>query len=403
MKDQTRSPAPRPLGMKIRRDFLIGLIGLILAGSAYSCRSSDEPSGVFPGASHRAAAVPQDERTEPDGDADPIEEKILPNRVFAQIARLVSPAVVYLKTVQRAGRLPRFLGPYPGLGFFDDLFQWFRGPSISPSIRQEGVGSGFLIHPAGYLLTNHHVVDRADAIRAVLSDGREYPGRVVGRDAGLDLALVRIEGDRIFPTIAMGDSDRLEPGEWALAVGSPFGLAQTFTVGVISATGRGGLGYGSRARFIQTDASINYGNSGGPLLNIDGEAIGINTAVMPFGHGIGFAIPINTARTFTDPIMRRQWVRRPWLGITVAGSEETEDGAIVVKSVRWGSPAFESGIRSGDQIVGWDGKEMTGAWELLGAVRRDEIGRDRTLTLIRRGERREIPIRTGEGLERIFP
>jgi len=170
--------------------------------------------------------------------------------------------------------------------------------------KQESLGSGFLIHRSGYILTNDHVVSDADEITVQLFDMREFDAKVVGSDPKADLALLRISTEEDLPTSPMGDSSSLEVGEWAIAVGNPFGLDRTVTVGVISATGRHGL-Y-KEVGFIQTDASIHYGNSGGPLLNVRGEVIGINTAVMSSGQGIGFAVPINRAKQFAGPLIKIQ-------------------------------------------------------------------------------------------------
>jgi len=335
----------------------------------------------------------------------PAVENLIPRTTFAQIAKTLAPTVVHLKTVQelREGWNPFHRKPNERLfeGFIKRLF----GLSKETVMKQEGVGSGFLIHSAGYLLTNHHVVKRANEIHAVLSDGREFPARVIGRDPRADLALLKLEGEGPFPSADLGDSDRLESGEWALAVGSPLGLAQTFTVGVISATGRSHLGITSRENFIQTDASINYGNSGGPLVNINAEVIGINTAIMPTGHGIGFAIPINMARPFVETVLKRQPVETAWLGLHVwsVPVEQRGRNGVAVQSVQWESPAWRSGLRSADRVIRVDGATVTDVGRLQRMISKGGIGTEWTLTVWRDGTVREIRVRSEDQPARIFP
>jgi S1-C subfamily serine protease len=285
------------------------------------------------------------------------------------------------------------------------LVKRLLGLSKEIVMKQEGVGSGFLIHPAGYVLTNHHVVKRANEIHAVLSDGRDFTARVVGWDSRADLALLQLEGEGPFPSADLGDSDRLESGEWALAVGSPLGLAQTFTVGVISATGRSHLGITSRENFIQTDASINYGNSGGPLVNINAEVIGINTAIMPTGHGIGFAIPINMARQFAETVLKRQPNQTAWLGLQVWSVPPEQRGrtGVAVQSVQWESPAWRSGLRSADRIIRVDGADVTDVGRLQRMIADAGIGAEWTMTVWRDGGIQEIKIRSDKRPARVFP
>ncbi|MBI3611029.1 MAG: trypsin-like peptidase domain-containing protein [Nitrospirae bacterium] len=335
----------------------------------------------------------------------PAVEALIPRATFAWIAKAVAPTVVHLKTVQeiRKGWTP--FRRRAGEGGMEGFFKRLWGRSKDSVVKQQGVGSGFLIHRAGYILTNNHVVNHAVEIRAVLSDGRELPAHWVGSDPRTDLALLQIEGDGPFPAAVLGDSEKLESGEWAMAVGSPLGLAQTFTVGVISATGRSHLGIASRENFIQTDASINYGNSGGPLLNINAEVIGINTAIMPLGQGIGFAIPINMARRFVETVLKRQRIKTAWLGLQVEASSSEGNGrdGVAVQSVVRGSPASRAGLRSADLVVRVDGEEVTELDQLQRMIADGEIGAERTLTINRNGMVEEIRIRSEERPARVFP
>ncbi|MBI3812554.1 MAG: trypsin-like peptidase domain-containing protein [Nitrospirae bacterium] len=332
-------------------------------------------------------------------------ENLMPRTAFVRIAKTLAPTVVHLKTVQelREGWNPFHRKPNEWLfeGFIKRLLGW----SKEIMMKQEGVGSGFLIHPAGYVLTNDHVVKHANEIHAVLSDGREFPARVIGQDSRADLALLQLVGEGPFPSADLGDSDRLESGEWALAVGSPLGLAQTFTVGVISATGRSHLGITSRENFIQTDASINYGNSGGPLVNIDAEVIGINTAIMPTGHGIGFAIPINMARQFVEEVLKRRPVETAWLGLQVWSvplEQRIRDG-VSVQSVQWESPAWRSGLRPADRILQVDGMDMTDVGRLQRIIADGGVGAEWALTVWRDGRIEEIKVRSEDRPARVFP
>ena len=377
------------------------LLGLLLIPVAACQKAADRPlaRGTVPVLSATDAGEQEEPQTVP------AVENLIPRTAFAQIAKTLAPTVVHLKTVQelREGWNPFHRKPNERLfeGFIKRLF----GLSKETVMKQEGVGSGFLIHSAGYLLTNHHVVKRANEIHAVLSDGREFPARVIGRDPRADLALLKLEGEGPFPSADLGDSDRLESGEWALAVGSPLGLAQTFTVGVISATGRSHLGITSRENFIQTDASINYGNSGGPLVNINAEVIGINTAIMPTGHGIGFAIPINMARPFVETVLKRQPVETAWLGLHVwsVPVEQRGRNGVAVQSVQWESPAWRSGLRSADRVIRVDGATVTDVGRLQRMISKGGIGTEWTLTVWRDGTVREIRVRSEDQPARIFP
>lgn len=265
---------------------------------------------------------------------------------FAKLAKLVSPAVVQVSVTGKRG---------------EDLDGWMP---LGPSAPMRGEGTGFIIHADGYLVTNNHVIDRAEQISVRTAADKVYPARVVGRDPRADLALLKIDAAEKLPTAPLGDSAALEPGEWVVAIGNPFGLSHTVTAGIVSATGRSDVHPGGRqiyASFIQTDASINPGNSGGPLVNVRGEVIGVNTAIAGQGTGIGFAIPSNMVKTLL-PMLAKGKVERSFLGVAVQDVSpevarslglDRVAGALVAEVVS-GSPAHEAGLQPGDVIVAFD-------------------------------------------------
>ncbi len=218
---------------------------------------------------------------------------------FSRLAEMASPAVVNIrveKTIKSRGPSTRQFhrDPWGREGPFKDFFERFFGEETPREFKQPSVGSGFIIDKNGYVVTNNHVIENADKIRVKLDDDHEFDAEVVGRDPNTDIALLKVESDKDLPFIKLGDSRKLKIGQWVVAIGSPFGLERTVTAGIVSAKGRV-IGSGPYDDFIQTDASINPGNSGGPLLNMDGEVVGINTAIIASGSGIGFAIPISLA------------------------------------------------------------------------------------------------------------
>jgi Do/DeqQ family serine protease len=283
---------------------------------------------------------------------------------FVTVAERVRPSVVNIGTVQvsHSRRGPMIPGPGSDDPFFKDFFDQFfgqSGPGRREEFRQPGLGSGVIIDKRGYVLTNFHVIRGADSVTVKLASTREFQGRIVGTDAKTDLAIVKFQPEGDIRVATLGDSDALRVGEWAIAIGNPFGLDQTVTVGVISATGRSDVGIATYENFIQTDASINPGNSGGPLVNLRGEVIGINTAIVATGQGIGFAIPANMAKRVTSQLIDRGKVRRGWIGVSMEpltpelaqslGLPDTH-GAIVSR-VHPGGPAETAGLRANDIIV----------------------------------------------------
>jgi len=328
---------------------------------------------------------------------------------FVTVAERVRPAVVHIGTVQvaRPRRAPAVPGPLADDPFFKDFFDQFfggRGPGSRGEFHQPGLGSGVIIDRRGYVLTNFHVVKGADAVTVRLSSKREYRGRIVGTDPKTDLAVVRFEPDLELTVATLGNSDALRVGEWAIAIGNPFGLDQTVTVGVVSATGRADVGIASYENFIQTDASINPGNSGGPLVNLRGEVIGINTAIVATGQGIGFAIPANMARRIVSQLIERGKVTRGWIGVSLQplstelaqalGLPSTR-GAIVAR-VHDGSPAAAARLQQNDVIVTFDGTPVEDYHHLQRLAAEAEVGRTVKLEIVRERRQRTVELKISE-------
>ncbi|MBI1846747.1 MAG: trypsin-like peptidase domain-containing protein [Candidatus Rokubacteria bacterium] len=326
---------------------------------------------------------------------------------FVSVAERVRPAVVHLGTVQVArSRVPPITPGPSDDPFFKEFFDQFFGRGQGPrgEFRTPGLGSGVIIDKRGYVLTNFHVVKGADAVTVRLSTKKEYPGRIVGSDPKTDLAVIRFIPDGEITVATLGNSDTLRVGEWAIAIGNPFGLDQTVTVGVISATGRSEVGIASYENFVQTDASINPGNSGGPLVNLRGEVIGINTAIVAAGQGIGFAIPANMVKRVTSQLLDRGKVVRGWLGIAMEpltpelaqslGLPGTA-GAIV-KRVYPGSPAAAAELRPNDVIVGFDGTAIEDYHQLQRLGAEAEVGRTVKLDVVRAKKRRTVELKIAE-------
>jgi len=312
---------------------------------------------------------------------------------FVEIAKSVKPAVVNIAAT-RTGKS----GESPQASPFDDpFFRRFFGDELKrdmPKERKErGQGSGVIVDPSGLIITNNHVVNKADDIRVVLSDKREFKAKLIGTDSKTDIAVIKIEATGLSP-IAWADSDQLEVGEFVLAVGSPFGLTQTVTMGIVSAVGRASMGIAEYEDFIQTDAAINPGNSGGALVNIRGELVGINTAIFSQSGGnmgIGFAVPSNLARSIMDQLVGTGKVVRGWLGVSIQDlSPElaaqfgiTETKGVLVSDVMDDSPAKKAGFERADVIVEFDGKPMDSPTHLRNAVAQTPLGKKVSIKLIR--------------------
>ncbi len=326
---------------------------------------------------------------------------------FTRVAEQVRPAVVNIGTVTLAKpRRPATPSPFSDDPIFKDFFEQFFGGAPGPrgEFRQPSLGSGVIIDRRGDVLTNFHVVKGADEITVRLSSKKEYRGKVVGVDPKTDLAVVRFQPDTELTIATLGNSDTLKVGEWAIAIGNPFGLDQTVTVGVISATGRSDVGIATYENFIQTDASINPGNSGGPLLNLQGEVIGINTAIVAAGQGIGFAIPINMVKRVVSQLVERGKVVRGWLGVAVQpltrelaeslGAKGTV-GAVVA-SVYPKSPAAEAGLQQGDLILTFDQVPVEDYHHLQRLVAEAEVGKRVVVGVLRKKTPMDVTLRIAE-------
>ena len=321
----------------------------------------------------------------------------------------VGPAVVRIdssRTVQ--SKVPAV--------FNDPFFRQFFGADVptAPSRRVErGTGSGFVISADGLILTNAHVVSGADTVSVTLKDGREFKGKVVGQDPLTDVAVVRVQASNL-PTVPLGNSDALKPGEWAIAIGNPLGLDNTVTAGIISATGRSSSEVrvpDKRVSFIQTDAAINPGNSGGPLLNQRGEVIGMNTAIIGGAQGLGFAVPINTAQRISQQLISKGRVDHPYLGIQMrgltpdlkqqinrdqqAGFQVQDDQGVVIFQVLANSPAARSGLRNGDVIKKVNGQSVTKAEQVQQAVENASVGGTLQIQVNRGGRSTTVSVQPG--------
>lgn len=324
------------------------------------------------------------------------------NPDFVELAKKLKPTVVNIstaKTIKPQRRFQRPFGTPFGNDPFQDFFDRFFDESQQHPYKQKSLGSGFIISDEGYIITNNHVVSGADEIKVKLSDGREFKGEIKGSDEKLDLALIKISAKDHLPVATLGDSDTIEVGEWVMAIGNPFGLAQTVTAGIVSAQGRV-IGSGPYDDFIQTDASINPGNSGGPLFNAHGEVIGINTAIIAGGQGIGFAIPVNMAKNIIPQLKETGKVTRGWLGVSIqpitpelaqSFDLEGEKGALVTEIVK-DSPAEKAGIKTGDIILEFNGKMIHEMNELPRLVAATPVGKKVTVKILREGKAEDIPV-----------
>lgn len=343
-------------------------------------------------------------------DSRPIQRESFPQSSFAPVVKKVSPAVVkvYTSTAVR----PAAYGGGPA----DDFFRYFfgnpfdqRGMRPAPNMpmpRQQGIGSGVIATKDGYILTNNHVVDKADEVKVALQDGRELTAKIVGRDPNTDVAVLKVDA-KDLPAVTMADSDQVEVGDLVLAIGNPFGIGQTVTTGIVSATGRGGAVGLDYEDFIQTDAAINPGNSGGALVDAEGRLIGINTAILSRtggNQGIGFAIPSNLARSVMQSIVENGKVTRGYLGVAIqdinpALAEEfdiKERKGALVSDVTPEGPAAEAGMKSGDVVVEFNGKKIADSRRLRLEVATVRPGTEVTIRVMRGGSEKVLRVKVRE-------
>ena len=327
---------------------------------------------------------------------------------FADLVEKLQPAVVNISSTQ--------VIEDGGVEEFQDLFREFlerrrggEGEEEGPrrQRRANSLGSGFIIDPEGYIVTNNHVIEGADEINVRLADNSLYKATVIGTDDKTDLALLKVEPERPLPALDWGSSDRLRVGDWVVAIGNPFGLGGTVTAGIVSARQRD-INSGPYDDFIQTDASINRGNSGGPLFNLDGEVIGVNTAIFSQtggSVGIGFAIPASLARNVTESLRQFGEVRRGWLGVRIQTvTEELAESRLqlpeatgaLVASVTPGGPAEAAGIQPGDVVLQFDGRDVENMRRLPRMVAETAIGKDVEVVVWRNGERKRLKVELGQ-------
>src|SRR3990167_818758 len=384
---------------KVMKKILSGVIIFLIAVSVVlvSCNSQSESvSGNF--------------WKEKKGDVSKTNPHISAPQSFAELAKELNPAVVNINTTQVIN--PREFGPsmpFPGPGPwgerdpFQEFWERFFGEMPHREFKQRSLGSGFIVSKDGYIITNNHVVEKATEIKVTIGDGKDYDAKVVGTDAKTDLALLKINPKDDLLGVALGDSDKLQVGDWVIAIGNPFGLEHTVTAGIVSAKGRV-IGAGPYDNFIQTDASINPGNSGGPLFNLAGEVVGINTAIIASGQGIGFAIPINMAKDLLSQLEEKGKVTRGWLGVAVQDitpelaksfNLPDEKGALI-SNVFPNSPAEKAGLKSGDIILSYNGKPIETAHALPILVAETPAKQTVPVDIWRNGRRQTVPVNVAE-------
>ena len=331
--------------------------------------------------------------------------------LFTEITQKASPAVVWIQ-VEKTEPQTNLSAPFGGSSEQEELLRRFFGDRLpkfempEQPRHSEGQGSGFIISDDGYILTNNHVVGGADRVKVVFADKREFQAKIVGTDPRTDLAIVKIDAKNL-PVLSLGNSDQLQPGEWVLAIGSPFGLPGTVTSGIVSATGRSSMGITDYEDFIQTDAAINPGNSGGPLVNMRGEAVGVNTAIFSRNGGymgIGFAIPINLAKDIVKQLIETGSVTRGYLGVVIQqltpelaesfGFKETN--GVLVGDVSKGSPGDKAGLKPGDVIVALNGDAVGDIGRFRNRVAAVSPDAKVELTVVRDGKRTTVPVTVGE-------
>jgi serine protease Do len=345
------------------------LIGFLLGGITYHVLSRGSVPSYMPFTPRMSSSI------------------IDTSRGFSDIVRAVSPAVVNISSIKTLKRQPT-----PFDEFFDFLYPFPDGHS--KKWKEQSLGSGVIVSPGGYIITNYHVVEQSDEIKVILLDKRSFRAEIIGSDPKTDLAVIQISA-KDLPVIPWGDSEKLQVGEFVLAIGNPFALSHTVTMGIVSALGRADVGIADYENFIQTDAAINPGNSGGPLVNIKGELIGINTAIFSRTggyQGIGFAVPSNMVRLVMDQLLKRGKVIRGWIGVTIQELTpeiaqkfglKLSEGALV-SDISQGSPAQDAGIMRGDIILEFDGKKVSNVGVFRNMVAQSHVGTRIGMKLLRR-------------------
>ena len=339
--------------------------------------------------------------------ADHVSDARRISNTFETVAERLAPSVVRITARQSTAtaaspdRATPDSDPFEGTPF-ERFFGGFEQHAIPTPVPKMGMGSGVVIDDQGHIVTNNHVVADADEMEVTFVDGRELPAKLVGRDPKTDIAVIQVEGAKVQPA-KWGDSDKLKVGEWVIAIGNPFGLDHSVTVGVLSAKGRYGFAPGKLEDFLQTDASINPGNSGGPLVNLDGQVVGINSMIAGLGTGVGFAVSESMARPIVQQLIEDGKVSRPYIGILMQsitpqlrkaiGDNAPEKGALVAQ-VQDKSPAEKAGLQEGDIVLKVDGRPTADSREVQRVVLGKKIGEKIQLDIWRQGKEREIDVRT---------
>ncbi|MBD2196960.1 MULTISPECIES: HhoA/HhoB/HtrA family serine endopeptidase [Calothrix] len=384
-------------------------LSLVLLGSGMTLAG-----GYLAGNQEKLSQSASNLAVSPVNAAPPLPAATDPNFI-TEVVQRVGPAVVRINSSRTVrSRIPE--------EFNDPFFRRFFGSQVPiPQERQvqRGTGSGFIVSKDGRILTNAHVVDGADTVTVVLKDGRSFQGKVLGKDELTDVAVVKIQAENL-PTVTIGNSDQLQPGQWAIAIGNPLGLDNSVTTGIISGTGRSSNQIGApdkRVQFIQTDAAINPGNSGGPLLNARGEVIGMNTAIIQGAQGLGFSIPINTAQRISNQLIATGKAQHPYLGIQMVGltpelkrninsdpnldlNVQEDEGVLVVRVIP-NSPAAKAGIRPGDVIQKLNGQAVSNPSNIQQFVDNSEIGGQVRLDLRRNGQNVSVAVQPGALPDRV--
>lgn len=403
---------PHLFGHRRQLAIYLGLLSMAIAGcSRLVALSTSSPVNS---ATQVAAVSEETTRSNSEG--------LVPTNFVTEVVNRVGPAVVRIDT-QRAvsdSKSEEFNDPRPYFGqpFPGEPFSNEPSPAEPKKKTQTGMGSGFILSANGQIATNAHVVEGVETVTVTLKDGRTFPGRVVGRDPVTDVAVVQIDANGL-PTVTLGNSKRLQPGEWAIAIGNPLGLDNTVTTGIISATGRSSRQAGvpdKRVEFIQTDAAINPGNSGGPLLNQKGDAIAMNTAIVQGAQGLGFAIPIETVKQIADQLVAQGKVEHSYLGIKMtdltpevkenlnreSGLNVLEERGVLIVEVMPNSPAAQGRLRAGDTIQKINGQAVGNADEVQQAVSQVLVGTELQVEIRRNGQTLISSVRTGALPENAF-
>ena len=323
---------------------------------------------------------------------------------FIRNAKAIKPSVVSINKVKEVIEKSSWYEMDPHDSWYLRAKTWLSSNLRGKKYVVEGVGSGVILDTGGYILTNYHVIEEIDRVLVKLSNGREYFAKILGHDSHTDLAVLKISTLRSLPEAKFGHSQGLQVGEWVMAIGNPYGLEGTVTVGIISGKGRTDLGMTRFESFIQTDASINPGNSGGPLISLDGNIIGINTGVAAIGSGVGFAIPVENALKIANQLVESGSVARGWMGVGIqnltpelAQTLEFRNGdGVLVNSVDTKTPAHKGGIRRGDIILQFDGKPVPDSKLLQKMVADTNIGRDVLVKVFREGQEKALKVKIGK-------